>query len=79
MQNEVRKKTESFQVLHVQCKQQERNQKFLGQDLNIINLYLLYRLYQGQKEEMCLPMKDKESVSDLQYFHQKEQPGKMTT
>ena len=67
MQNEVRKHTESFQVLQVQFKQQERNRKFLGQDLSIINLYLLHRLYEGQKEEICLPMK-KKSVSDLYYF-----------
>ena len=62
MQNEVRKHAESFLVLDVQCKQQERNREFLGQDLSIRNLYLLYRLYQGQKEEMCLPLKKRISV-----------------
>ena len=51
MQNEVKKHAESFLVLDVQCKQQERNLEFLWQDLSIRNLYLLYRLYQGQKEE----------------------------
>ena len=49
--------TESFQVLDVQYKQQVRNRKLLGQDLSIKNLYLLYKPYQVQRQEMCLPLK----------------------